>query len=107
MLEEADDRLDVGVGVLSEQISITLDGRPMVHDIPLAVGARTVVRVTGAVAEDPIDEDEAPYEQWEFGAEVVRLDAAGMGLRFVGIPLALRITHRHRNDGTPIQRHAA
>ena len=40
MLEEADDRLDVGVGVLSEQISMTLDGRPMGHDIPLAVGAR-------------------------------------------------------------------
>ena len=40
------------------------------------------------------DDAEAPYEQWEFGAEVVRLDASGMGLRFVGIPLVLRITHR-------------
>ena len=40
---------------------------------------------------------EIPYEQWQFGAEVVRLDAAGLGLRFVGIPLALRITHGQRD----------
>ncbi len=54
MLEEADDRLDVGVGVLSEQISMTLDGRPMGHDIPLAVGARDVVYgPTGATQQLP------------------------------------------------------
>jgi len=43
MLEWAEDRLDVGVAVLTEQIGVTLDGRPPGHDVPLAIGARNVV----------------------------------------------------------------
>ena len=54
---------------------------------PLRVGARTVMRVRDRVTGD----------EWRFGAEVVRLEGGehgGMGLRFVGIPLALRLGHR-------------
>jgi hypothetical protein len=43
MLEDAEERLDVGIAVLSEQISLTLDGRPSGADVPLAVGARDIV----------------------------------------------------------------
>jgi hypothetical protein len=43
MLEDAEDRLDVGVAVLSEQISLTLDGRNPSADVPLAVGARDII----------------------------------------------------------------
>jgi hypothetical protein len=54
---------------------------------PLPVGTRTVVSVL----------DRATAEEWRFGAEVVRLSSGarrGMGLRLVGIPLALRVGHR-------------
>ena len=85
---------------------ISADGIYVVTTAPLPLGARTVVRVTDepSIAHHA-DEDEAelPYEQWQFGAEVVRLDAAGMGLRFIGIPLALRITHLAR-EGEPLPR---
>jgi long-chain fatty acid transport protein len=54
MLEYADDRLDVGVAVLTEQISMTLDGRPTGHDVPLAVGGRDIVYgPTGATQQLP------------------------------------------------------
>jgi len=43
MMEEAEERLDVGVAVLSEQISLTLDGRDPSADVPLSVGARDIV----------------------------------------------------------------
>ena len=43
MLEDAEDRLDVGFALLSEQISMTLDGRTASMDVPVAVGARDVV----------------------------------------------------------------
>lgn len=43
MLEDAEDRLDVGLAVLSEQISLLLDGRPPGSDVPLGVGARDIV----------------------------------------------------------------
>jgi hypothetical protein len=43
MLEEAEERLDTGLALLSEQISITLDGRPAGIDVPLAVGNRDIV----------------------------------------------------------------
>ena len=82
---------------------ISADGIYVVTSAPLVIGSRTVVRVTDDAPVDGDDEAELPYEQWEFGAEVVRLDAAGMGLRFVGIPLALRITHRAR-EGEPLAR---
>jgi hypothetical protein len=93
---------------------ISGDGMYIETQAPLAIGQRTVIRVTGGTVRDPdgdklegLDEveAEAPYEQWEFGAEVVRLDGSGMGLRFVGIPLALRITHRHRDDDAPAPAH--
>ena len=82
---------------------ISADGMYVVTTASLPIGARTVVRVTDerSVAPDDDDEVELPYEQWQFGAEVVRLDAGGMGLRFVGIPLALRITHGAR-EGEPL-----
>ncbi len=66
---------------------------------PLPIGTRTVVRVSAdEPACDGDDQVEVPYEEWRFGAEVVRIEAAGMGLRFVGIPLVLRITHRQRDE---------
>lgn len=85
---------------------ISADGVYVVTTRPLHVGAHTVLRVNEEpYVERGVDEDEGPYEQWQFGAEVVRLDKAGMGLRFVGIPLALRISHRTSHD--PQVRHAA
>lgn len=89
---------------------ISGDGMYVVTQAPLAIGDRTVVRVVDEGPHDGDDDAEAPYEQWEFGAEVVRLDAEGVGLRFVGIPLVLRITHRHRDDQpapSPLEMHAA
>ena len=82
---------------------ISADGMYIVTDAPLPIGARMVVRVTDESCIEHPDEDavEGPCEQWQFGAEVVRLDAHGIGLRFVGIPLALRITHRAR-EGEPL-----
>ena len=66
---------------------------------PLRVGARTVVRVL----------DQRSGEEWRFGAEVVRLDSprGGMGLRFVGIPVALRTGHRPAPRPAPHLRRAA
>lgn len=77
---------------------ISAEGMYVATATPLPVGARTVVRLTDdrTVSADDDDEAELPHEQWQFGAEVVRVDAGGMGLRFVGIPLSLRITHRAR-----------
>jgi hypothetical protein len=97
---------------VGEARDISGDGMYVVTQAPLTLGERTVVRVTDAPVHDVDNDDfdaDAPYEQWEFGAEVVRLDAGGMGLRFVGIPLVLRITHRNR-DGepvSPVEMHAA
>jgi hypothetical protein len=57
---------------------------------PLPVGAQTVIRII----------DRFTGDEWRFGAEVVRHDSTkkhGMGLRFVGIPVSLRLGHR----GTP------
>jgi hypothetical protein len=83
---------------------ISAEGIYVVTTAPLVVGSRTVVRVSDDSPRlvDGEDEAELPTEQWQFGAEVVRLDAAGMGLRFIGIPLALRITHRAR-PGEPLR----
>jgi hypothetical protein len=83
-------------GISGRARDISGDGIFVETATPLPIGARTVVCVT----DDPLpaDEDEAevPYEEWRFSAEVVRLDKDGIGLRFVGIPLVLRITHRNR-----------
>jgi hypothetical protein len=51
---------------------------------PLPVGAHTVVAMS----------DRETQEEWHFSAEVVRISERGMGLRFLGIPLALRVGHR-------------
>jgi hypothetical protein len=54
---------------------------------PLPVGAHTVIRVI----------DRYNGDEWRFGAEVVRIECGaqtGMGLRFVGIPLSIRLGHR-------------
>lgn len=86
---------------------ISGDGIFVETDVRLPIGARTVVRVAD---EPPTGDDidaETPYDQWEFAAEVVRLDADGMGLRFVGIPLVLRITHRSPLEPAPLRMHAA
>ena len=93
---------------VGEARDISGDGIYVVTSAPLPIGARTVVKV----ADEPVESDDdfdalAPYDQWEFGAEVVRLDAGGMGLRFVGIPLVLRITHRQHNEAAPLRMHAA
>jgi hypothetical protein len=42
MLEDAEDRLDVGFALLSEQISMTLGGRTGSLDVPVVVGARGI-----------------------------------------------------------------
>jgi hypothetical protein len=50
----------------------------------LPVGSRTVVCVM----------DTTTQEEWQFSAEVVRIATDGMGLKFLGIPLQLRVGHR-------------
>ena len=87
---------------------ISGDGIYIETQAPLAIGQRMVVRVADELPATGDDDAIPPYDQWEFGAEVVRLDANGIGLRFVGIPLVLRITHRReRDDSAPLQMHAA
>jgi hypothetical protein len=78
---------------------ISGDGIFVETETPLPIGTRTVVCVTDEPLRDDEDDAEGPYEEWRFGAEVVRLERGGMGLRFVGIPLVLRITHRSRETG--------
>lgn len=74
---------------------ISGDGIYVVTAARLALGTRTVVSISG---EPPLfDEDQdcdGTVEEWQFSAEVVRTDGTGLGLRFVGIPVALRIWHR-------------
>ena len=67
---------------------------------PLRVGERTVVRVL----------DKHTGDEWRFGAEVVRLEGGergGMGLRFVGIPVSMRVGHRPAPQRSPNLRRAA
>jgi PilZ domain len=66
---------------------ISGDGVFIETTAPLRIGSRTVISVSDAVTGD----------EFRLGAEVVRIEAGergGMGLRFVGIPLALRVGHR-------------
>ena len=72
---------DIGRGRARD---ISGDGLYVETDAPLPVGTRTVVAVM----------DRMTAEEWRFGAEVVRLESGGMGLRFVGIPVSLRVGHR-------------
>ena len=59
LLVDADDELLVGVALASEQLGVTLDGRPAGADVPLVVGTR------GAVGPDgkPLPPDVVP-SQW-------------------------------------------
>lgn len=82
--------------VVGRARDISGDGIFIETETPLPIGARTVVCVTDEPMRDEEDEAELPFEEWRFGAEVVRLDRGGMGLRFVGIPVVMRITHRNR-----------
>jgi hypothetical protein len=66
---------------------ISGDGMFVETPQPLPVGSHTVIRII----------DRWSGDEWRFGAEVVRLEdaaRAGMGLRFVGIPVYLRVGHR-------------
>ncbi|HVY46112.1 MAG TPA: outer membrane protein transport protein [Minicystis sp.] len=58
MLEDAPDDVLLGVAVLTEQISVTLDGRPAGADVPLAVGSRGVVGPNGK----PLPNDTVPTD---------------------------------------------
>lgn len=89
---------------------ISGDGMFIETSRPLAPGEHVVVRINEAMQRGLdgfpfVDEEPATVEEWRFSAEVVRIDAAGMGLRLVGMPLSLRISH-HSGPTTPIQ-HAA
>jgi len=60
------------------------DGLYVETEETLPVGSRTMVSVM----------DRTTAEEWQFSAEVVRIESSGMGLKFLGIPLALRVGHR-------------
>ena len=60
------------------------DGLYVETEQALPVGTRTMVSVM----------DRTTSEEWQFSAEVVRIESSGMGLKFLGIPLSLRVGHR-------------
>ncbi len=78
------------------------DGMYVQSTRPLRLGARAVMRVNAAMQRgldgepfDPFDYVEPlAVDEWRFTVEVVRVDGEGMGLRFVGIPVQLRISQR-------------
>jgi hypothetical protein len=59
LLVDADDEVLVGFVLVSEQIGLTLDGRPAGSDVPLVVGSRGVLDPTGR----PLPPDIVPT-QW-------------------------------------------
>jgi hypothetical protein len=59
LLTDADDELALGFAVISEQMGVTLEGRPASADVPLAVGTRGVVGPNG----QPLPSDVVPT-QW-------------------------------------------
>jgi hypothetical protein len=63
---------------------ISGDGLYVETEEGLPIGAKTVVSVM----------DRTSSEEWQFSAEVVRIESSGMGLKFLGIPLQLRVGHR-------------
>ncbi len=64
---------------------------------PLPAGQRTVVRIFDALA----------GREWRFGAAVAWVHHGnGMGLRFVGIPLEVRLGHRSNPGRRPLRRAA-
>lgn len=80
--------------------NISADGMFVATDLVLPIGARVVVRISEEPATDNDGGVAATYRQWQFGAEVVRRDETGLGLRFVGIPLVLSIAHHRRQSST-------
>jgi hypothetical protein len=78
---------------------LSADGMFIETVSPLPVGAHTIIRVI----------DRTSADEWRFGAEVVRVapgPQGGMGLRFVGIPLELRLGHRQPPRTPELQRAA-
>ena len=65
MLEWATEDTMLGVGLLSEQIGLTLDGRRSGADVPLAVGARDIVGPDGK----PLPNGTVPTQWLENGCE--------------------------------------
>jgi hypothetical protein len=80
---------------------------------PLLPGERVVLRVNEGMQRGldgiPFDIEAEPLrvDEWRFTAEVVRVDVEGMGVRLVGIPLQLRITHQGSSLSPSPQMHAA
>jgi hypothetical protein len=80
-------------GSVGRARDISGDGLFVETNQPLRPGTRTVVRVS----------DDETGEEYRLGAEVVRLEGGvrgGMGLRFIGIPLALRVGLRRPEPPT-------
>jgi hypothetical protein len=74
--------------VAGEARDVSPDGMFIRTFEPLPLGARAIIRVI----------DRTSGDEWRFGAEVVRLAVGpngGIGIRFKGIPLQLRLGHRH------------
>ena len=74
-----------------EARDVSGDGMFIATPRPLAPGAQTTIRVI----------DRYTGEEWRFAAEVVRAESHGMGLRLLGIPLALRLGHRGAPPHSP------
>ncbi len=92
--------VEVGAGV-GQARNISPDGVFVVTEQPLPVGSHTVLRVSDAAVVHDNQDVDATYDQWQFAAEVVRVEGGGMGLRFIGIPVALRIANRHPEMAMP------
>ncbi len=60
LLTDADDELGLGFALISEQLGVTLEGRPPGADVPLVVGTRGVV---GPDGKTPLPPDVVPT-QW-------------------------------------------
>lgn len=73
---------------------ISPQGIYVVTSARLPIGARTMVTISDGPFITPDGDEDPTVEEWRFPAEVVRLDVGGIGLRFVGIPLQLRLAHR-------------
>jgi hypothetical protein len=86
--------------VAGEASDVSPDGMFIRTFEPLPLGARAIIRVI----------DRTSGDEWRFGAEVVRLavgPAGGIGIRFKGIPLMLRLGHRKPRHEQPLLKHAA
>jgi hypothetical protein len=91
---------------VGEARDISPEGIFVVTERPLAVGTRTVIRVSDGPVVHANDDVDATYDEWQFAAEVVRVEGGGMGLRFDGIPLSLRISGRRAATLPQPARHA-